>query len=440
MYLLSNKNKNMSETFAPHHDEINQEAGRLRQSHAYWSEGLEQAEDVNNRAQELRGQIEQSDNREEDFSYQDRVFANGEIAQGQKLVQAKLHYNANMWEAQEHYRQNKDAYIDLAKLAAKAAGVELKLSNNTSESIGHGDSLNDNQEDGEKLRHGKKFEIVFMRHGQPYRPGEMPDNPEDIARLGSLTELGKEQARTSVTDEIEKVLDNGKPTTFFVLGSPSPYFINGQAFNQRSMETASVARHAIEEVIASRGLTPEQADIHDFGSEANGARPSAKLGEPDFYHVNGAKDPGAYANAVVELAKEEGSIEKYGGPGHLEPWLRSEPALEDLRKEVGAQSSPEVAERVMKFFGVLQRYANAFEKAHPGRELVFIAASHGEILRTVIQHGFQAGGEGADGKVYDMAEVMPITVENYQASTNFRGKDYKVDLPGGARKSVKVNA
>ncbi len=362
MYLLFNKNKNMSETLTPHHDEINQEAERPRQGHD-----------------------------------------------------------------------------QLAKLAAEAAGVELKLSDNTSASIEGEDSINNSHEKGENLRHGKKFEIVFMRHGQPYRPGEMPNNPEDIARLGSLTEEGKEQAWTSAKDEAEKALDNGKPTTFFVLGSPTPYFINGEAFNQRSMETASVARHAIEEVIANRGLTPEQADIHDFGSEVNGARPSAKLGEPDFYHAYGAEDPGAYADAVVKLAKEEGSIEKYGGPGHLEPWLRSEPALEDLRKEIGAQSSPEVAERVMKFFGVLQRYANAFEKAYPGRELVFIAASHGEILRTVIQHGFQAGGERADGKVYDMAEVMPVTVENYEASTNFRGKNYKVDLPGGARKSAKVN-
>lgn len=344
----------------------------------------------------------------------------------------------------EHFSDNgRTSAEELAGLAIQAAGVELDLENGSPETIPplHDQVLEEkDNETGEVLRHGKRFEIVFMRHGEPYRPREIPEAQEDIDRLGGLTEKGKEQAFTAAKDEAEKALDRGRPTTFFILGSPTPYFINGEAFNQRSMETAGVARQAVEETIANRGLTPEQADIHDFGSEVDGARPSPKLGEPDFYHVYGAEEPGAYADAVIALAKEEGSMEKYGGPGHLEPWLRSEPALEDLRKEVGAQSSPEVAERVMKFFGALQRYANAFERAHPGRELVFIAASHGEILRTVIQHGFQAGGEASDGKVYDMAEVMPIIVENYEASTNFRGRNYTVDLFGGSRKPAKVKA
>ncbi len=425
----------MTEALIPQQDEVSQEAERLRQRHEYWAGGLEHSQAVHDRAQDLRDQIAQSDDPEEEFSYQDRVFANGEMTQTRMLHDAKLRYNAYMWEAQEHYREHKDAYFELAKIAAEAAGVELKLGSHSDDNEGPN---HNSQEKREDVRHGKKFEIVFMRHGEPYRPGEIPDNPEDVARLGSLTELGEQQALESTKQEVEKALDKDKPTTFFILGSPSEYFINGQAFNQRSMETASVARRAIEDAITTRGLTPEQADIHDFGSEVDGARPAPKLGEPDFYHVYGSEKPGAYADAVRQLAKEEGSIEKYGGPGHLEPWLRSEPALEDLRKEVGAQSSPEVAERVMRFFGVLQRYANVFEKANPGRELVFIAASHGEILRTVIQHGFKAG-EDADGKVYDMAEVMPVVVENYEATTSFNGKDYTVALPGGSKKPAKIS-
>lgn len=123
----------MTETHTPHPDEISNEAERLRRGHAEWSGTLEDTEDVNQRAQELRDQIAQSGNPEKDFSYQDRVFANGEIEQSRMLSYVKLHHNANMWEAQEHYRQNKDAYFDLAKQASEAAGVQIHTSENEPE-------------------------------------------------------------------------------------------------------------------------------------------------------------------------------------------------------------------------------------------------------------------------------------------------------------------
>jgi broad specificity phosphatase PhoE len=193
------------------------------------------------------------------------------------------------------------------------------------------------------------------------------------------------------------------------------------------METAQVARQTVQTLIDEGGFSPTQVDIHDFGTEIDGARPANRLTEPDFYHVYGAETPDAYADAVRKLAKEEGSMEKYGGPGHLEPWLRSDPSLEDLRQEVGAQSAPEVAARVMKFLGTLERYSAQYAKDHPDRELIFFLASHGEIMRTVIQHGFGADAS-ADGKVYDMAEVMPITVENYKATTQFNGRTYEASV------------
>jgi hypothetical protein len=111
--------RKMAETLTPHHDEIGQEAERLRQRHDYWSKGLDRAETVNGRAQELREQIARSDDPEEKFSFHDRAFANGEIAQREMLHHAQLHYNANMWEAREHYLQNREEYFDLAKHDAK---------------------------------------------------------------------------------------------------------------------------------------------------------------------------------------------------------------------------------------------------------------------------------------------------------------------------------
>jgi broad specificity phosphatase PhoE len=345
-------------------------------------------------------------------------------------------------ELDERNGHEEAAALDPVQLAAEAArrsmgeersNLDQVLLTESDARLAVDSAFGEVEESAEVVKPGQKISIILMRHGEPYRPGVVPDNAEDAARLGKLTEKGVEQAWASAKHEAEQALADGEPTTFFFLGSPTPYYIDGEAFAQRSMETAQVARRAVEDVISSMGLTEEQADIHDLWNDIDGARPAKNLGEPDFYHVYGSEKPDDYANAVRQLAKEEGSIDKYGGPGHLEPWLRSDETLEDLRKEVGAQSAPEVAERVMKFMRVLERYATAYAKEHPGRKLVFFSASHGEILRTVIQHGFKAE-DGADGKVYDMAEVMPITVENYKASTSFRGKTYEVDVSRSSTK------
>ena len=118
----------MSELPNPNYEEIEKEAVRLRQRHEVWADGLTRAEEVSQRAKNLREQIAQSDDPEGDLSYEDRVFANGELTQNSMVQQQKLHYNANMWEAQQHYRDNKEAYIDLAKQDAEAAGVEIQTS------------------------------------------------------------------------------------------------------------------------------------------------------------------------------------------------------------------------------------------------------------------------------------------------------------------------
>jgi len=118
----------MSETIKTNHNEVDEEAKRLRCNHEYSSKGLANAEDVNQRAQALRDQIAQSSDPENDFSYEERVFANGEIEQTGMLRSAELYYRANMWEAQEHYRDNMDTYVDLAKRDAEAAGVHIETS------------------------------------------------------------------------------------------------------------------------------------------------------------------------------------------------------------------------------------------------------------------------------------------------------------------------
>lgn len=110
----------MVEKFTPSLDEIEGEAERLRQRHVAHSESLERARDLNAQAQELRDRIAASDNPDEEFTYHDQAFANGEITQKAALKDAKLHYSANMWDAQEHSREHRDAYVEIAEREAEA--------------------------------------------------------------------------------------------------------------------------------------------------------------------------------------------------------------------------------------------------------------------------------------------------------------------------------
>ena len=110
----------MSEKISSGYDDVEAEAERLRQRHTAWSEGLEAAEDVNQRAKDLGDRIAESSDPENEFSYQERLFANGQLQQNDMLHHAKLHYNANLWEARQHYYDNQEAYFDLAKREAEA--------------------------------------------------------------------------------------------------------------------------------------------------------------------------------------------------------------------------------------------------------------------------------------------------------------------------------
>ena len=116
----------MSETkLTPHQEEVNAEAERIRGQQKYWGDAVERDQGINNRAQALRDGIAASDNPEEEFTYDERVFANGESTQRSMLSQSELHFDANMWRAQEHFKKHEGTYRELARIFAEADGVKL---------------------------------------------------------------------------------------------------------------------------------------------------------------------------------------------------------------------------------------------------------------------------------------------------------------------------
>lgn len=270
----------------------------------------------------------------------------------------------------------------------------------------------------EKLHHAPEVTILLERHGKPFRPAGKPDDPEELERVGKLTEEGVQESRTVAKEKAREILEKGRPTAFFFLGSPSEYFIEGEAFGARGQDTAQESAKAVQEVIDEMGLTPEQADIHFFGKDEQGSRPHKALGEPDYFYVDGSDDPRGYFTALQE---------QYGKEGREEAWLNMPADLEDIRQEVGAQSAKEVSDRVMRLMKVIERYASFYESHHPGRDMVFLMASHGDVMRAVIQHGFGAG-EDAQGYVYGTSEMMEITAKDYQATAKFKDRVYEAEL------------
>lgn len=260
--------------------------------------------------------------------------------------------------------------------------------------------------------------IILERHGKPYRPSEKPENPSELDRVGKLDEKGIEETRLTASAKAREILSKHKPTTFFFLGSPSEYFIDGEAFGARALDTAQVAARAVKETIDEAGLTPEQADVHFFGSSKEATRAHSLLKEPDYFYVDGSQDPVAYFQALVEA---------FGREGREEGWLSVPEELEDVRQQSGAQSAQEVSDRIMKLVKVINRYAQYYAKKHPGRDLVFIMATHGDVMRAITQYGFGAGEE-ATGYTYANNETIEIDAKGDQLSTTFKGKDYKVSL------------
>jgi hypothetical protein len=152
----------------------------------------------------------------------------------------------------------------------------------------------------EKSSASPEVTILLERHGKPFRPADKPTDLSEVERVGRLNDEGIDETRKAAKAKAKEILKSGEPVTFFFLGSPSAYFIEGEAFGARGQHTAQESAQAVQELINDRGLTPHQADVHFFGKDDNGSRPHKKLGEPDYFYVDGSDDPMAYFNALVK--------------------------------------------------------------------------------------------------------------------------------------------
>ncbi len=229
--------------------------------------------------------------------------------------------------------------------------------------------------------------VAFMRHGDPYRPSQMPEDPADQARLGLLTDRGREQTRRATVDLLEEVtadVSSDAPVVVCFLGSPSPFFMGGRAHGARGMDTAAVARDTLGATTLSNGRTVE---LHNFvGASPRPVRQHSALSEPNYYHAEGHPHPDAYVGALAAKAAQTGVNKQ-------DVWLDVPKDLEPMREEMGLESPAQAANRLLNLTGQLNSHSRQIRAAYaaadsPQPEVVYVAASHGDTVKALLQEKF----------------------------------------------------
>lgn len=279
----------------------------------------------------------------------------------------------------------------------------------------------------QEIKHASPdVKIIIQRHGKTDRTRPKKDDPDELkSKAGWLTPEGIEETKAAARQKTEEILSSGKPVTFFFINSPSVWFSEGLAYGKRAEQTAQVSADEVMSVLIDHNLSPQEAVVHQFvkfssktqDKNARVTKPHENLAEPNLYYVDGSANPVAYHQALKE---------KYGEEWE-EGFHKMEEDLDAVRKKTGAQSSQEIAQSVLSFIKLIDRYARFYSRKHPNRLLVFWLDTHGDRMRSTLQYGLGIGDE-AKGFTFAPSQTLDLQLKNGSISTNFKDKAYTVDL------------
>lgn len=216
--------------------------------------------------------------------------------------------------------------------------------------------------------------IVLQRHGAyDNRAPSDKLSEEELNKLGWLTSEGEINSRKSARDRIEKILDKsrGKPVDFIVLNSPSLWM---RKHGARAKQTAEIIAEEAKGIIEKRGLSRDRACFLEFGKSEAGTRPHNSLRTADITYLNN-RNPRVFIDALKKEAK---------GGDWLEIYANQE--LRKLQEKTGAESPVAVGDRVRSLVNVLEKFARGYHSKYPERKLVIWMVSHGEVIRSYVQH------------------------------------------------------
>lgn len=263
--------------------------------------------------------------------------------------------------------------------------------------------------------------VIFQRHGSYQNfPGQGQEVPEE--QLGRLTPTGEEEVKVSVQEEARKILDlaksQGKKINFFVLNSPSPLEdTTGKRYGRRAEDTGRIVAQEIKDIVAKdyQGL---EAQMIEFGKTEEGSRPAPKLSEPNYHYVYGSENPTGYKKALVE---------RFGNNDRWEAYHNVLEDLEELRLEVGAESSPDIAGRATSLVKALDRYSSRYGYKSPDSINVYWLTTHNDTLRALVQHRFNAG-DRAKGWEPKTGSILELKLQGSTLSTEFAGEELKTQI------------
>lgn len=252
-------------------------------------------------------------------------------------------------------------------------------------------------------------QIILQRHGA-YERSRYSENvgslPPESAQAEYEAALKYFESYLAALNEEER-----QNVEIIVVSSDTQYFEGGR----RSLETASLAQRAAEEVLKKYGI-PTENIINNTGRLSGDGQPRTmpKLREPNF--LNESPD-------FLDFM-----LEKYGDL-NLDFWLAfEEDRHKDVREQMGAEGPDDIADRTAFTIRVLARYAKAFHKANPGKRLIIWGATHYDTISPFVKRDvFEEPKEKQLLVSYGGGFTIDIDSEG-NASTELGGKNYTVNI------------
>lgn len=237
--------------------------------------------------------------------------------------------------------------------------------------------------------------IILQRHTK-YESG-FPENgwinptDEEKERLGHLTEEGAVEAREVAKQRISEAFSQAGPDVDFVVVASPTRWLGHPDLGQRAIETGEIISDEIKSELREAGLPETQLLNLTKSFDGDFVRESAKIVEGQMFDNH------------IDFADELRA--KYSGQNR-EFWdAYNADADRERRKEVGAEGSPETADRVNELMNVLARWAKVRHIEEPHRKTVIFVVSHHEAIEPYAQRVLGAQPGEFEPKYNDGIEI-----------------------------------
>jgi broad specificity phosphatase PhoE len=282
----------------------------------------------------------------------------------------------------------------------------------------------------EAISSNPSFDVVLARHAQYVDPrtelamrSEGVPEEEIKAQVGHLTEDGIAQAHAFGLDILRQAVDEGEDVDITFIPSSQPYdspaFPDAPWSGKRAEETATQSItamvNALHELETDGKIEPGKIRLAtprpDKTFEA-AEMPNNRLVERDVYNPHNAlgkslislyrlrteqvledeAQTGMPITSGYEVPSDRSVSVDFTNPDKREKelWSRGVEDLDSLAVQADAETSKDVAGRVMSVVEDMNELARLHEERNPGRKLLVVLVSHDAVTGAVTSQGMGA--------------------------------------------------